>query len=100
MQAVQTTLTQNHDTIQSICNKFFENSSGLPKVVFTKGHNIVIITSMTAGSNQPLLGAYYTSDSIEDGEWIPSRWHSNGSYSLNRAGLLDLVLQTPPTEAA
>jgi len=100
MQVVQTKLKQSHDTIQSICNKFFESTSQLPQVVFTKGHNIVIITSMSAGGTQPLLGAYYTSDSVTDGEWIPCRWHANGSYSLDRAGLLDLVLQTLPTEVA
>lgn len=43
--------------------------------VKTRSGSKVVIFSVMAGGNKPMLGAY-----LSDNEWIPCKWTATGSY--------------------
>lgn len=100
------TLHLNQSDIDVICRPFFDTILEHKfKVHLTVGGNIAVVLNINAGGWAPLLGAYYTGSSPEDGEWLPAKWCSDGKFpSINHklnSTKLDLIMaNTPEKDAA
>lgn len=71
--------------IEDICFPFFNDiQENKFQVYLTYGGNVAVVLNRRGGGNAPLVGAYYTSDSTSEGEWISCKWMADGSYpSIN-----------------
>jgi hypothetical protein len=90
------TLKLTEEQVNRICTPLFKDIQQKHfQVCKTKGGNVAIVFSRCAGGEYPLLGAYYTSDDDEDGEWMASKWSAEGRFNSKAFSLLDLMSVLP-----
>jgi hypothetical protein len=79
--------------IEKICYGFLDDlkTNGY-QVSLTRGGNVAIILNRSASAEYPLLGAYFTSTSFKDGQWLPCRWTESGEFAAGHQRSLDLLL--------
>lgn len=89
-------VTISESVKDSIVKPILQDIENGVKIYQTRSGGVAMIfTTHAKGEFAEWLGAYYTG-TTEDGEWIPCRWHKDGTFpSLNEDLLesgLDLVL--------